>query len=113
MWAVVPLKRYDRAKQRLASLLSTDERKQLVAAMANDVLTALGGVPQVPIMEDLDLVQAMKRAGRVARLAAPATTSPRRHRADGPLRLALRHVLLALGWRLGIERRRLAAWSRR
>ena len=42
MWAVVPLKRYDQAKQRLANLLSTDERRQLVAAMANDVLTALG-----------------------------------------------------------------------
>ena len=77
------------------------------------VLCAIGGVPQVPIMEDLDLVQAMKRAGQLARLAAPVSTSARRHRAGGPLRVSLRHLLLALGWRLGVDRGRLAAWSRR
>ena len=78
-----------------------------------DVLDSIGGVPQVPIMEDLDLVQAMKRAGRLALLSTPASTSARRHRAGGPLRVALVHVALALGWRLGLDRGRLAAWSRR
>jgi rSAM/selenodomain-associated transferase 2 len=78
-----------------------------------DLLDSIGGVPQAPIMEDLDLVQAMKRAGRLALLATPAVTSARRHRAGGPLRVAMRHVGLALGWRFGVDRDRLAAWSRR
>jgi hypothetical protein len=78
-----------------------------------DLLVSIGGVPQAPIMEDLDLVQAMKRAGRLALLATPAVTSARRHRAGGPLRVAMRHAGLALGWRFGVDRDRLAAWSRR
>jgi 2-phospho-L-lactate guanylyltransferase len=41
VWAVVPLKRYDQAKQRLAPLLEPDERQALAAAMVEDVLTAL------------------------------------------------------------------------
>ena len=41
MWAVVPLKRFVDAKQRLAEVLSPAERKGLVAAMVHDVLSAL------------------------------------------------------------------------
>ena len=73
-------------------------------------LEALGGVPDVPIMEDLDLVSAMKRRGRVALLPLDATTSARRHSARGPLRTALRHTLAALGWSVGVDRARLQHW---
>jgi 2-phospho-L-lactate guanylyltransferase len=41
MWAIVPIKTFDAAKQRLASVLSPDERRGLMLAMARDVLTAL------------------------------------------------------------------------
>lgn len=41
MWAIVPLKRLEQAKARLASVLSADERRSLMLAMARDVLTAL------------------------------------------------------------------------
>lgn len=77
------------------------------------VLDAIGGIPQVPIMEDMDLVRAMRRQGRVALLPLDAVTSARRHRSRGPLRTALRHVVAALAWALGIERERIAAWVRR
>ena len=40
-WALVPLKNLDRAKQRLVPALSEDQRRNLVLAMARDVLTAL------------------------------------------------------------------------
>ncbi len=43
IWAIVPLKGLERAKQRLASVLSADERRSLMLAMARDVLTALAG----------------------------------------------------------------------
>jgi rSAM/selenodomain-associated transferase 2 len=76
-------------------------------------LEAVGGVPQVPIMEDLDLVLALRRQGRLALLPLCVVTSARRHRAGGPLRTALRHNLAALAWAAGVERRRIAAWVRR
>lgn len=41
MWAIVPVKTFDRAKQRLANVLSETERRALMLAMARDVLTCL------------------------------------------------------------------------
>ena len=41
MWAMVPLKSFDQAKKRLASVLTVEERRALMLAMARDVLSAL------------------------------------------------------------------------
>lgn len=41
MWAIVPIKALESAKRRLADVLSGDERRALMLAMARDVLTAL------------------------------------------------------------------------
>lgn len=41
MWAIVPIKTFERAKQRLANVLSDEERRALMLAMARDVLTCL------------------------------------------------------------------------
>ena len=41
MWAIVPIKTFGQAKQRLASVLSLEERRLLMLAMARDVLSAL------------------------------------------------------------------------
>jgi 2-phospho-L-lactate guanylyltransferase len=41
MWALLPLKRFSAAKQRLAGVLSPAERRSLVLAMASDVLDTL------------------------------------------------------------------------
>jgi rSAM/selenodomain-associated transferase 2 len=78
-----------------------------------EALAAVGGVPQVPILEDLDLVRALKRRGRLALLPLDAVTSARRHLDGGPWRTALRHTLVALAWALGVDRARVAAWARR
>lgn len=76
------------------------------------VLRALGGVPQAPIMEDLDLVRGMRAHGRVALLAAPVTTSARRYAQRGVLRTMWRNWLALAAWSLGLDRARIAAWYR-
>jgi hypothetical protein len=73
----------------------------------------MGGVPQVPIMEDLDLVRGIRRRGRLALLALPATTSGRRYRARGAWRTVVRNAAAAAAWLLGTDRERVAAWYRR
>lgn len=78
-----------------------------------EVLEQMGGVPQQPIMEDLDLVRALKRRGRLALLAAPALTSPRRYREAGVAQTVIRNSLAAAGWLLGLDRQRIAAWYQR
>jgi rSAM/selenodomain-associated transferase 2 len=74
------------------------------------VLRALGGVPQAPIMEDLDLVRGMRAHGRLALLPDAVTTSGRRYRAGGVLRTMLRNWLALAAWSLGLDRARVAAW---
>jgi rSAM/selenodomain-associated transferase 2 len=76
-------------------------------------LEAIGGVPDVPIMEDLDLVRALRRRGRLALLKLPATTSARRYLERGVARTVAKNALALLGWALGLDRARIAAWYRR
>ncbi|MAI77487.1 MAG: glycosyltransferase [Deltaproteobacteria bacterium] len=77
------------------------------------VLEAMGGLRPVPIMEDLDLVQGMKKYGRMQSLPLKATTSARRYADQGLLRTVLLHGLALLAWRFGVDRERIARWSRR
>jgi len=78
--------------------------------LRRSVLEAMGGVPQVPIMEDLDLASAMRRYGRIECLALPVQTSPRRYVRHGPLRTMLRNWVAAAAWAWGLDRARIAAW---
>jgi 2-phospho-L-lactate/phosphoenolpyruvate guanylyltransferase len=47
VWAIVPVKRLSRAKQRLAPVLSNTERAALARAMLHDVLTTLRVTPEL------------------------------------------------------------------
>lgn len=47
MWALVPIKRFDLAKGRLAAVLTAEQRHALVRAMAEDVLTSLAECPGI------------------------------------------------------------------
>jgi 2-phospho-L-lactate guanylyltransferase len=50
VWAAVPVKEFAGAKQRLAPMLSPEQRQKLAAAMLEDVLAALAQVPLAGIM---------------------------------------------------------------
>lgn len=76
-------------------------------------LDAIGGVPQAPIMEDLDLVKAMRSRGRMARLDLSVTTSARRYQSGGVLRTMFRNWAAAGAWWFGVDRERIADWYRR
>jgi len=73
------------------------------------VLDAIGGVPQAPLMEDLDLVRAIRGQGRLALLPEPAVTSARRYLEGGVWRTVGRNLVALLGFWLGVDRARLAA----
>jgi rSAM/selenodomain-associated transferase 2 len=73
-------------------------------------LDEIGGIPQAPIMEDLDLVVAMRSRGRLVIVPLPATTSARRYEATGVWRTMALHWLAAGSWALGVDRGRIARW---
>jgi rSAM/selenodomain-associated transferase 2 len=75
-------------------------------------LEEIGGIPQAPIMEDLDLVTAMRRRGKLAILSLPAITSARRYLANGVWRTMALHWFAAAAWTLGVDRERIAGWVR-
>jgi rSAM/selenodomain-associated transferase 2 len=75
-------------------------------------LVACGGVAPVPIAEDLDLVRALRREGRLALLPLAVATSARRYRRRGVFRTWLRHAVALVAWRLGVDRARIARWVR-
>jgi rSAM/selenodomain-associated transferase 2 len=75
-----------------------------------DRFMAVGGYPDLPLMEDVVLVQRLKRRHRVARLPAGLTTSGRRYREHGVLRTWLAHTLLIALFAAGYSPARLARW---
>lgn len=77
-----------------------------------EAFRAVGGFPEVPLMEDVALGRSLKRRGRVAMVPVAVRTSARRWRREGPVRATLRNVLLMTLYRLGVAPERLARWYR-
>jgi len=78
-----------------------------------EALDAMGGVPAVPIMEDLDLVRAMKARGQIEVLPLEVRSSARRYLDQGIARTVFVHLVALLAWRFGLDRGRVAAWCGR
>jgi 2-phospho-L-lactate guanylyltransferase len=87
LWAVVPVKELDRAKERLASVLSAELRRSLMLAMLEDVLAALVATPgfaglaivtvdpsarQLAARYDARIIEAGARDGHTGAVAAAA-----------------------------------------
>jgi rSAM/selenodomain-associated transferase 2 len=81
--------------------------------MRRSVLEGMGGVPIVALMEDLDLVAGIKRAGRLEMLSATAQTSSRRYVERGSLWTVFQHGVALIAWAVGADRERLAKWMGR
>ena len=73
-----------------------------------DVFMAIGGYRDLPLMEDLDLVRRLKRAGRLHHDTLPVITSTRRWERDGWFRRSLVNPCLATLFCLGVSPRTLA-----
>ena len=71
------------------------------------VFERLGGFMEMPIMEDIEFSQRLKRAGRIAALHSTAITSYRRWHARGPLRTIVLMWCLRLLYSLGTSPRTL------
>lgn len=75
LWAVIPVKGFGRAKQRLAPVLAAHERAGLARAMFEDVLQVLAGCPFVAgtlVVTGDDEAAAIARAAGTEVLADPA-----------------------------------------
>jgi rSAM/selenodomain-associated transferase 2 len=69
--------------------------------LRRDLLAAVGGVRELPLMEDVDLVRRLGRA-RLAALDAGALTSARRYEQDGWISRPVRNLCCLAMWFLGV-----------
>jgi rSAM/selenodomain-associated transferase 2 len=69
---------------------------------------ASGGMRPLPLMEDLDLVQRLRRLGRLRSLGAAVRVDPRRWLQRGIWRATLDNVRLRRQWRRGVDAATLA-----
>jgi rSAM/selenodomain-associated transferase 2 len=77
--------------------------------LRRELFEAMGGFADVPIMEDVELVRSLRRAGgRVAISPRRVTTSARRWRTGGIVRTTLRNLTLQFLFFLGVAPNRLA-----
>jgi FO synthase len=110
MWALLPLKRFSAAKQRLAGVLSPSERRSLVLAMASDVLDTLslltkpgttnkGGFEGDARLEGIALLSAEPEAEDLARRYGArfiAEAPQSEGESSGPLNDAIRSAVKGL-----------------
>jgi len=95
-----------RIRERLTGLVYGDQGL-LVSRAAFE---AVGGYPEQPLMEDVEMIRRLRRRGRLERLPARLRTSARRYRRGGVVRTSLRNLTLITAYHLGISAERLARW---
>jgi rSAM/selenodomain-associated transferase 2 len=76
------------------------------------VFQELGGFPNLPIMEDFELMRQLKQRGRVEITPVAILTSGRRWQKLGVLRTTLINQLIIAGYFLGISPHQLVSWYR-
>jgi rSAM/selenodomain-associated transferase 2 len=73
---------------------------------------AIGGYPESPIMEDVEIARRIARVARIERLHHSIVVDPRRWTREGRVRGAIRNTALLLLFLSGVKPDRLARWYR-
>jgi rSAM/selenodomain-associated transferase 2/rSAM/selenodomain-associated transferase 1 len=81
--------------------------------LRRETFDALGGFPDMPIMEDYAFVHTLRRNGRVVTVPQSVLTSGRRWQRYGIIKVTLINGLMVLGYHLGIAPDKLSAFYRR
>ncbi|MDJ0619053.1 MAG: TIGR04283 family arsenosugar biosynthesis glycosyltransferase [Calothrix sp. MO_192.B10] len=81
--------------------------------LKREVFQAVGGFPELPIMEDFELICKLKRQGRIITLPASVVTSPRRWVKKGVWQTTLINQVVIIAYFLGVSPERIRRWYRR
>lgn len=80
--------------------------------LTRKIFEEVGGFPEIPIMEDFELIRRLKQWGRIEIVPLPAITSGRRWQKLGLLKTTLINQLVIIAYFLGTPPERLARWYR-
>jgi rSAM/selenodomain-associated transferase 2 len=90
-----------------ASGISTGDQAIFVR---REVFETMGGYPDMPLMEDIELSRRLKRRGRLAALPSRVTTSARKWEREGALRTMALMWALRFLYMVGVSPARLHRW---
>ena len=71
-----------------------------------------GGFPNIPILEDFEMIRRLKKKGKITTLSVPVLTSPRRWQNLGILQTTLINQLVIVAYFMGIAPETIAYWYR-
>ena len=75
-----------------------------------ELFRSLGGFPELPLMEDLEMARRVRRRGRIAISPLAVVTSARRWERVGVVRATMLNQVFLLAYLLGMPPRRIAEW---
>ena len=78
--------------------------------LRRDTWEALGGFPELPMLEDYALVRAARPIGTVLTLPETMVTSARRWQKEGLFRLTVLNIFTFFAYPLGVSPARISAW---
>ncbi|WP_414518324.1 TIGR04283 family arsenosugar biosynthesis glycosyltransferase [Nostoc sp. PCC 9305] len=81
--------------------------------LTKEIFQQIGGFPELPIMEDFELMRRLKRIGRVVIIPTPVVTSARRWLQKGVLKTTLLNQIVIIAYLLGVSPERICSWYRR
>lgn len=81
--------------------------------LKSKVFHDIGGFPELPIMEDFELMRRLRRLGRIVIIPVPVLTSGRRWLRQGVFRTTLLNQFVIIAYLLGVPPVRIAHWYRR
>lgn len=93
-------------RSRLSGICTGDQ----ALFVRRSTFAALGGYPDIPLMEDVALTRRLKRRGRRAALRLPVTTSARKWEREGVARTVVLMWALRLAYACGVAPARLHRW---
>lgn len=77
--------------------------------VTREALSAIGGIPEIPLMEDVTLARALAKAGQLFTLLPERIrTSPRRWQHDGIVKRTCKNWWLLLRYLAGVKPEKLA-----
>lgn len=76
------------------------------------VFQEIGGFPELPIMEDFEVICRLKAKGRITIISTPVVTSARRWLQKGVLKTTLLNQIVIIAYLLGVSPERIRRWYR-
>ena len=78
--------------------------------LKTDIFHQIGGYPELPVMEDYEIIRKLRQLGRIHTCPVAVNTSARRWLTQGIWRTTLIHQLMVIGYCLGVSPDRITKW---